>query len=223
VKRSRGNRRSKILVEHDMIALVERMQLRNEDAKDAGKALGIPATTAQRLARKGLRRVLMAAAKEKIKAIADADSNPIPTMQGQFELPEPVDTNLTTEGVVGARAEQHHDTGHHVGDAHEDVRDVRRPEETTVSDPEFITLPDGTKRRIKPQQPTEDIYEWSHVMDYSSFRVKTPWRQAQLIAQWRENEVLGGKHVNLRGKPKSGPCFGSCPMGNCTCNVREDF
>jgi hypothetical protein len=93
---------------------------------------------------------------------------------------------------------------------------------TPVTNPEFITLPDGTKRRIRPQAPTEDIYEWSHVMDYSSFRVKTPWRQQQLIAQWKENEVLGGKHVNLRGKPKSGPCFGSCPMGNCTCNVRED-
>jgi hypothetical protein len=92
-----------------------------------------------------------------------------------------------------------------------------------VVEREFLTLPDGTKRRIKPQQPTEDIYEWSHVMDYSSFRVKTPWRQQQLIAQWKENEVLGGKHVNLRGKPKSGPCFGSCPMGNCTCNDREDF
>lgn len=89
MKRPRGNRRSKVLVENDMIALVERMQLRDEDAKSAGEALGIPATTAQRLARKGLRRVLMAAAQEKIKAIADADSNPIPTMQGQFELPEP--------------------------------------------------------------------------------------------------------------------------------------
>jgi hypothetical protein len=89
MKRPRGNSRSKVLVENDMIRLVERMQLRDEDAKSAGEALGIPATTAQRLARKGLRRVLMAAAQEKIKAIADADSNPIPTMQGQFELPEP--------------------------------------------------------------------------------------------------------------------------------------
>jgi hypothetical protein len=204
VKRPRGNRRSKALVEHDMIALVERMQLRNEDAKDAGKALGIPATTAQRLARKGLLRVLAAAAKEKIKAIADADSHPNPMQQGQFELPEPVQPEPSPQVIVPPP-----------------VPPPPAPP-APVSDPEFIVLPDGTKRRIKPQQPTEDIYEWSHVMDYSSFRTKTPWRQAQLINQWRENEAQGGKPVNLRGGAPSRNCFG-CGKGPGFCDCEEVF
>jgi predicted DNA-binding protein (UPF0251 family) len=87
------------------------------------------------------------------------------------------------------------------------------------TEPEFLTLPDGTKRRIRPQQPTEDIYEWSHVMEYSSFRVKTPWRQAQLIAQWKENEAQGGKPFTpvLRGGIKNRNCFRGCPSYQCTC------
>jgi predicted DNA-binding protein (UPF0251 family) len=93
----------------------------------------------------------------------------------------------------------------------------REPASGCLSSDEFITLPDGTKRRIRPQEPTADIYEWSHVMDYSSFRVKTPWRQAQLIAQWKENEALGGKHTNLRGGIKNRNCFRGCPSYQCTC------
>lgn len=105
MKHPRGNRRSKVLVEHDMIALVERMQLHNEDATDAGKALGIPARKAQRLARKGLLRVLAAASREKIKAIATADENPNPMARGQFELPEPIQTApLPQEDVIASSA-----------------------------------------------------------------------------------------------------------------------
>lgn len=199
MKRPRGNRRSKVVVESDMIALVERMQLRNEDAKDAGKALGIPATTAQRYARKGLLRVLAAAAKEKIKAIATADTNPNPMQQGQFELPEPEPVQPEPQVIV--------------------LTPVPAPVEP---DPDFIRLPDGTMRRVKPQEPTAEVYQWSHVMDYSSFRVKTPWRQAQLIAQWRENEQQGGKPVNLRGGAPKRNCFG-CGKGPGFCNCEEVF
>lgn len=205
MKRPRGNRRSKVLVEHDMIALVERMQLRNEDAKDAGKALGIPVRKAQRLARKGLLRVLAAAAKEKIKAIATADANPNPIAQGQFELPEVVEAPAPQ--VVFLPAPEPPDV---------------QPVPTTVSDPEFIVLPDGTRRRVRPQEPTEEIYAWSHVMDYSAFRTKTPWRQAQLIAQWKENEAQGGKPVNLRGGAPSRNCFG-CGKGPGFCDCEEVF
>jgi hypothetical protein len=135
---------------------------------------------------------------------------------------EPVDLNLTTEGEVGPQVD-HDTTGYATSEP------LKLPEikegigvqsmPTPVSDPEFITLPDGTKRRVKPQETTgnEIIYEWSHVMDYSSFRVKTPWRQAQLIAQWKENEALGGKHTNLRGGIKNRNCFRGCPSYQCTC------
>jgi hypothetical protein len=89
---------------------------------------------------------------------------------------------------------------------------------------EFITLPDGTKRRISPQKPTEEVYQWSHLMDYSAFRMKTPWRQQQLMLQWIENEAQGGKHINLRGRPNpTGVCFGSCPVGNCTCHDIDGY
>jgi hypothetical protein len=182
VKRKRGgNRRSKALVERDMIALVERMQLHNEDAKDAGKALGIPTRTAQDLARKGLRRVLMAAAQEKIKAIAAADENPNPTMQGQYELPEP------EPGLPKA----------------ESVHELKLPDVQPVTAP-------------VPEE--DDPWPWGHLMSYAEFKTRDPWRQKQLIAQWEENVVLGGKHaLTLRGGPKNKTCFRGCPSYQCTC------
>ncbi len=132
--------------------------------------------------------------------------------------PEPVDTNLSTEGVVAPQVDSlASPEAASSSDVTPEFPSVVQLE--PVSDPEFITLPDGTKRRIRPQEPTDNeiIYEWSHVIDYSSFRVKTPWRQQQLIAQWKENEALGGKHVNLRGGIKNRNCFRGCPSYQCTC------
>jgi hypothetical protein len=76
----------------------------------------------------------------------------------------------------------------------------------------------------EPVPEEDDPWPWGHLMSYAEFKTRDPWRQKQLIAQWEENVILGGKHsITLRGKPRSGPCFGNCPTGNCTCNVTEDF
>lgn len=96
MKRPRGDRRSRVLVEHDTIRIVERMQLHHESAKDAALALGIPVRRAQNLARKGLLRVLDAAARQSLKAIAKADSEG----KGEYELPEPVQPEASTQVIV---------------------------------------------------------------------------------------------------------------------------
>jgi hypothetical protein len=62
-------------------------------------------------------------------------------------------------------------------------------------------------------------WPWGHLMSREEFLKRDPWRQQQLIAQWEENVALGGVWTPvLRGKPRRGPCFGNCAMGNCTCN-----
>jgi hypothetical protein len=151
------------------------------------------------------------------KLKAGSEPEPDPSQQSEFEKQAEPRTQKVYDGLLRERIAEEENL------ATATAMKVPEVVESPVTDPEFITLPDGTKRRIRPQEPTEVVYEWSHVMDYSSFRIKTPWRQAQLIAQWKENEALGGKHTNLRGKPRNGPCFGSCPAGNCTCQVTEDF
>jgi len=192
-------RKSNIEAYRDAMAIVKLVDHDCMEVADAAKALGLTTSTAYRLLSRA-RGVLLTPQIEANKKAAE------PKVNQWYE----VDPNhIRPEGVVGPQ-EGHEPTSFVSVATTATLPDVQP---TPVSDPEFLTLPDGTKR----------LYEWSHVMDYSSFRVKTPWRQQQLIAQWKENEVLGGKYVNLRGKPNSGPCFGSCPTGNCTCNDREDF
>jgi|HubBroStandDraft_2_1064218.scaffolds.fasta_scaffold02438_11 hypothetical protein len=202
-------RKSNIEAYRDAMAIVKLVDHDCMEVEDAAKALGLKLSTAYRLLSRA-RSMLLTPQIEADKKAAE------PMVNQWFE----VDPNLTTEGVVGPQVKDLPDISSTAGVGTRTGNDGPPP----VVEREFITLPDGTKRRVKPQEPTADIYEWSHVMDYSSFRVKTPWRQAQLIAQWKENEALGGKYVNLRGKPQTGlPCFGACPKGNCTCHNREDF
>jgi predicted DNA-binding protein (UPF0251 family) len=229
-------RKSNIEAYRDAMAVVKLVDHDCMEVPDAAKALGLNERTAYRLLSRA-RSMLLTPQIEADKKAAEPKVNqwfePIPdgTRAGTQDDSGEAKLNVPRSDLAHAVAPGMMD---HPAPANDDEGDHRRVEaRSKVTEPEpasgrqssdeFLTLPDGTKRRVKPQQPTEDIYEWSHVMDYSVFRVKTPWRQAQLIAQWKENEVLGGKHVNLRGKPKGGPCFGSCPTGNCTCNDREDF
>jgi hypothetical protein len=180
----RGNRRSKVQVENDTIAIVERMQVYYESAKDAANALGIPVRRAQRLARKGLLRVLSAASAEKIKAIATADSNPNPILQGQFELPE----------LVPPQVDQ-------------PIIQTSEPKSSTkfVADQPVA-------------EPDDDPWPWGHLMSHREFLQKPPHRQKQLVAQWEENTILGGKHsITLRGGIKNRNCFRGCPPYECLC------
>jgi predicted DNA-binding protein (UPF0251 family) len=111
-----------------------------------------------------------------------------------------VDPSLTTEGEVGPQVD------------HEATRFV------TVAN--TATLP-----AVEPvPEPEPEPWEWEHLMSRAEFLKRDPWRQKQLIAGWTENLALSGQSsITLRGKPRGGPCFGNCPMGNCTCNVTEDF
>jgi hypothetical protein len=214
----KGKRRADALVTRDAFELLKRVDGENEDIDEARvrPPLKLSRSRAYDLLGRARSAVLRSQNETNKKA------SEVNVKRWYEAAPEPVVTSAEV-ATIAATATVPPDVQPVVEpDKCSDVSTLK-VEPKTVADPEFITLPDGTKRRIRPQEPTEDVYEWSHVMDYSVFRVKTPWRQAQLIAQWKENEVLGGKHVNLRGKSKSGPCFGSCPTGNCTCNDREDF
>jgi hypothetical protein len=204
-------RKSNIEAYRDAMAIVKLVDHDCMEVADAAKALGLTLSTAYRL--------LSRARGMLLTPQIEADKKAAGPMVNQWFEPDPklaenaALTELLKDRVTSSTASAVDPNLATASEVNADVRAVP----TAVSDPEFITLPDGTKRRIKPQEPTEDIYEWSHVMDYSSFRMKTPWRQAQLIAQWKENEALGGKHTNLRGGIKNRTCFRGCPSYQCTC------
>jgi hypothetical protein len=206
-------RKSNIEAYRDAMAIVKLVDHDCMEVADAAKALGLRLSTAYRLLSRA-RGVLLKPQIEADKKAAEPKVNqwfePVPA-------PEPVPSSaFNADPEMGGKKPPEPEPPSVAVPAI--LPDVQ-PEPTPVSDPEFITLPDGTKRRIRPQEPSDNeiVYEWSHVMDYSSFRVKTPWRQQQLIAQWKENEALGGKHTNLRGGPKNKNCFRGCPSYQCLC------
>jgi hypothetical protein len=202
-------RKSNIEAYRDAMAIVKLVDHDCMEVADAAKALSLTERTAYRLLSRA-RSMLLTPQIERDRVQAEPKVNqwfePDPKLAENAGLTELLNDRVTssTEGVVGPQSSE------------------PTSEPTTVSDPEFITLPDGTKRRVKPQEPTGEVYEWSHVMDYSSFRVKTPWRQAQLIAQWKENEAQGGGPVNLRGGAPGRNCFG-CGKGPGFCDCEEVF
>jgi predicted DNA-binding protein (UPF0251 family) len=80
------------------------------------------------------------------------------------------------------------------------------------------TAPEVTEPLPEPVPEEADPWPWGHLMSYAEFKTRDPWRQKQLIAQWEENVVLGGKHaLTLRGGPKNKNCFRGCPSYQCTC------
>jgi predicted DNA-binding protein (UPF0251 family) len=88
---------------------------------------------------------------------------------------------------------------------------------STPEPPVEVKLPD-----VKPVptsvQVNDEVWPWEHLMSYTEFQTRTPHRQKQLIAQWEENVVLGGKHaLTLRGGPKNKNCFRGCPSYECLC------
>ena len=191
-------RKSNIEAYRDAMAIVKLVDHDCMEVADAAKALGLPPRTAYRLLSRA-RSLLLAPQVEADRKAAEPKVNQWfePIVADSATKPEPVPSSaFNSDPEMGGKKppEERSDEKSSVLPEPLEMKlpDVQ-PEPTPVSKPEFITLPDGTKRRLRPQAPTEDIYEWSHVMDYSSFRVKTPWRQAQLIAQWKENEVLGGE------------------------------
>jgi hypothetical protein len=80
-----------------------------------------------------------------------------------------------------------------------------------------IKLPD-IQPVTAPVPEEDDPWPWGHLMSYAEFKTRDPWRQKQLVAQWMENVVLGGKHaLTLRGGPKNKNCFRGCPSYECLC------
>jgi hypothetical protein len=137
-KRKRGgNRRADALCERDAVAIARLMHTKFMSAKEAGEELGIPARRAQRLARKGLSNTWLYTP-EHIEKLTEMHTS-IVEGKGDYELslPEPVKTAPVPQGedVIGASA---------------------TPVTTPPVDPAFIRLPDGTMRRVRPQEPNWD-------------------------------------------------------------------
>src|SRR5580693_4587994 len=176
-------RKSNIEAYRDAIAIVKLVDHDCMEVADAAKALGLKERTAYRLLSRA-RSMLLTPQIEADKKAAE------PKVKDWFEPMSGGDDIAASDASADANVVRvTDDAGHHEGSPVQEFKlpDVQpEPSGETdkscvssipVPDPEFIVLPDGTKRRIRPQQPTEDIYQWSHLMDYSSFRVKTPWRQ----------------------------------------------
>jgi hypothetical protein len=129
--------------------------------------------------------------------------------------PEPVVTNLTTEGVVGPQMD---------GLLREELAEPVQPEpegkaaRTILDESKPLTaLLERIEHEERPA-PEPEPWPWEHLMSYTEFQTRTPHRQKQLIAQWEENVVLGGKHaLTLRGGPKNKNCFRGCPSYECLC------